>query len=458
MNEENSNLVQKTISPLEYRPNLDVSSSKVIGGFLKSDTEIEEYIPSASDDKEVGTGLLTDEIENFKDIQKTINQTIDNLRLELKDLVVLPEDSFYLKSLNESKESLGLQGNGQISIGDYEYALNHINNPSGAYIVELWEEVQESEQGNLKAELFGDLVELSIEYSHLEKYIQRFINKALFDVALDMNEEGWEQTLLKAEQTQKKLMDELKERETIAKKDLMEASLFNSDGILSAKDNAYQIRGYKTQVMNTDLSIRNAYQTIQMKNMETEIIVSEIVSNLDRKTFNDKSNLLLPLSSITKTKEDMQKALTSSTVMLKLAVDSENNKKNTIKNELRNTYSVSNRDVLLDDYELDERLFNQFVADLEHRFSFFNGNQNSDTTLYLNKVTKGMAELYELKETRAQEYFSLNQEAANLRRAKIENVFDKDDARQSFHFSNELFELVDEKGKPTAATYKNYLS
>lgn len=442
------------LSPLEYRPSLEVPTEKLVGGFSPADLPL--FLPEADPDREIGDGLLTEKVEDFLSLKETLEKLLDRLRLELKNENIIV-DVRYQEELSKAKALLGLTGE-TIVLADYEFALNSPENPYCALIIELWENKQEDVDGNLKAELYGDAYELFLEMNHLEDYIQRFIAKKLTGSKSNFKDKEWAKGLLEAEKVFGQTKQAILEKEKETNEALVEAMIFKPETITDVTHIRLENERFETLIKSQSKDLQETYETLNTKLVETEHLLNTLFGGLERKTYEDQNQVLLDLTYLANTPEESNQLLTNASVMLKFSVDLQNEEKHHLKNQLRNTYSLEKRKKLLDTYEADCLIYDECTLDLQTRLNFYDSNQEVNTTRFLNQLTCLMKQNKQDKEMLSQEYFALNLQSAKLREQKIANIYAKDDARQSFQFSQQAKGLIEKKGIPDALTFQTFFN
>lgn len=448
-------------NPLNYRPEEYVPPKKEdTGGFIRDvdlvdEDDLQDYY--VDEEKDIGDGLLTDEINKTNEILTTTELLIHDLNEELK-LYEVSVPSKFSDELSRAKDSLNLPNVDALTFNDYVEALDHKDSYSGQFIIGLFEEQVEDIDGNLKAELYADLVETKEEILHLQDYIQRMILDKLGLQNIDFQKKQAMDSVLEAEKQFKENKDKTDTIYSDSYQKYVEALTIDPRKLMMSKESLYLSKKeyQKYDVYKKDLD--TAYFILSNKNMDLKNSINTISENLERETLPNTRELVSNLLTVSDSKEDANKALTNIGLMLKLSVDSDNEEKYALKNQLRSHYSIDKREKLLSEYEVDQKLHDVSVLDLTHRFNFYDKEVDDASTVFLNSVSRSMIKTFEVKEQKDKEYFNVSEQSSLLRDKKLENVFTKDDARQSYQFAKELSKVIETKGFPTVSDYDDYLS
>lgn len=443
---EKDSQLSKDINRLEYRPDFTSEREEIRSGYVPSiedDFDLETKIPEK--EKEVGDGVLTDNITNLVVIEGKVLDLIDKLKEDLKDFTIEVEGSDYFDDLSLSKKELGLDDNGSISILDYEEALENVDVPAGAFIVEIFEESVEDIHGSLKAELFGDLLEISKEIDHTFNYIDSLVGKSLLGEAIDYSDEDWQEQLLEAEKRQKKYRESVQKEQREAEEDYKHAMLFDQDALIPAKQRKLDNYRFKKDTTYQTNSLKDVNKTLRLKNNELGYLTNEIEDNLERKAIKDEGSIWTSITDMTKDEKDAKTALTNARVMLKFSVDSKNNQKHMMKNRLRNLYSTKQREKILNELDSSNEAFQEGVTDIESRLVHLEKEQDESLETLLDGVADGLAFFSKERNDKMKEFYNISLAESGLREEKLDNIFNKDNSRQSYQLSEKLEKMVEQR-------------
>ena len=446
---------------LEYRPKLDLPE-RIKSGFVtdsddgdSGENEIVK-VPIPEKEIEIGDGLVTDSIIEFEIIKDKFENLLEKTRNELKDTYVeVPFD--LIDELNDAKDLIGLPPGENISVNDYEQALNNLDNPGGAYIVELWEDFQEDVNGSIKAELFGDIVELNKETKHTEDFLQSFIGKLLLEENIDFTKENWNENVLKKEKEHKEKREKIIEYKNEAEQEQLNAFLFDAERIVEGRQGVYNITKFEKESNQIQNDLTESVETLNTKTSFLTNIYSNIENNLERESFTSSENILKPMIEISDDESDFKNSLTKMNAMLKLSVDKQNKEKHNVKNNLRNLYSVNKREKLMDELLVDSEVYRKISLGLTHSLNYFDDSMGNEMDVLLNSLAMGLQETLNEKNNKTLAYYSDTMGESKLRKLKIENALEKDTGRQGFQFLTQVLNKTEDKGRPTVNNVDTFL-
>lgn len=441
---------------IEYKPIFKKENEKIRYGFAENDSLKESISDLVLEENTVGTGLIKYDVLETITIKNNISEAIGKLLDELKDFHV-EVDTGHEESLINSKLSLGLEPVSSINVLDYKKALDNVKNPYGQYIVELFESEQEDVYGNLKAELIGELFEMEKEANHIVNFIDKIVGQTLLNKEIDYTDENWKEELLIAEKEMEEFYQAVVDRKEKNEEKLISALTTEPSLLNEAKVEKEDLKKYYKNILYKKNTLLDAHSILSIKNNEMSYHLGLISNNLEREPFDDYQEVIKPMVEITKDEKDMKIALTNSNVMLKLSVDSSNNKKSLLKNRLRNTFSVDKRENILEELETANIGFQDIVSDLEARLLTYNSYQTDEMELILEGIAEGISLLNEERNSKLKEFYNVSMAESSLREEKLTNILKKDDKRKAFILFESIKENVETKGFPIIDNYSTFI-
>lgn len=435
---------KEELNSLEYNPKL-IKQEKIRGGYDKETIVVdgdqgeneEIKITEPSDNLVIGDGLLYSNIKEVYDLEEKVKELEKNLYNELKYIKteVPPEYSDEVKKI---KDELGLVS-GPLDVDDYIYGLDHLDNPQAALLVELWENFHEDVEGNLKAELFGDVHEISNEIKHFKDYIKNFlITKLDTENKLNEDDEDYLSQILQLEKllgiNNKNLFKNKIEVDNLYRNSFIE----NKENFNDMKEIKYKNESIfqKNKFMN--YSIYESNSITEIKLLQLNSLVDDITSSLERETYEDDNEVKRILEVRGESPENSMPYLHKMNLLVKLGVDNDNQEKHKIKNTIRNVFSISNKEKLMNELLVEEEVFQKTALDTIHYINFYDDLYGDSADIFLNQSTKALKKMIQDKKEKTREFFNIEESESYLRELKIKNILEKDDGRQTYQKIKEL--------------------
>lgn len=435
---------KEQLNSLEYNPKLS-KQEKIRGGYDKEpiivdgdqgDNE-EIKITEPNDSLEIGDGLLHQNIKEVYDLEEKVKELEKSLYNELKYVKteVPPEYSDEVKKI---KDELGLVS-GPLDIDCYVYGLDHLDNPKAALLVELWENFHEDVEGNLKAELFGDVHEINNEIKHFKDYIKNFlITKLDTENKLNEDDEDYLSQILQLEKmlgiNNRNLFKNKMEVDNLYRNSFIE----NKENFNDMKEIKYKNESIfqKNKFMN--YSIYESNSITEIKLLQLNSLVDDITSSLERETYQDDNEVKRILEVRGESPENSMPYLHKMNLLVKLGVDNDNQEKHKIKNTIRNVFSISNKEKLMNELLVEEEVFQKTALDTIHYINFYDDLYGDSADIFLNQSTKALKKMIQDKKEKTREFFNIEESESYLRELKIKNILEKDDGRQTYQKIKEL--------------------
>lgn len=378
---------------------------------------------------EIGEGLLTENIESYFKLKEKIDLLWDKTYTQLIG-VKTPVPIEFEDKISEIKKENNLIDNG-FSIDDYIWGLDNLKNPSGALLVELWENYHEDVQGSLTAELFADIHEMKNELAHTEVYIQKFLIDKM-NIEMPINEKDFLNVFLQEEKKLALKNKSLKKEEVYLKDSYIYSMLNNQKDISGKREDMYnkQLVLDKNKFLNYGLIENNSI--LETKLIQLDSLTDIIIDNIDKDTFENYSEIQHMMNIRDENSQNSIPYLHKMNLLVKLNVDNENIKKHNIKNTIRNIYSIDNKEKLMNELLVDGEVFDKISLDVSHYVDFYNESMDSSADIFLNQATKSLISVVEGKKEKTKDFFTMEEGESYFRKLKLDNVLEKDDARQTY--------------------------
>lgn len=435
---------KEKLNSLEYNPKL-IKKDKIRGGYDKEELIIdgdqgeneEIKVTEPNDNLEIGDGLLHQNIKEVYDLDEKVKELEKKLYNELKYIKTdIPPE--YVDEVKNIKDDLGLVS-GPLDIDDYIYGLDNLDNPKAALLVELWENFHEDVEGNLKAELFGDIHEISNELIHFKDYIKNFLTDKIDpEKTLNPDDEDYLSNILQLEKmlgiNNRNLFKNKMEVENLYRKSFLE----NKENFNDIKDIKYknEFIFQKNKFMNYSIYENNSITEIKL--LQLNSLVDEITSSLERETYDDDIEVKRILEVRGESPENSMPYLHKMKLLVKLGVDNDNQEKHKIKNTIRNVFSISNKEKLMNELLVEEEVFQKTALDIIHYVNFYDDLYGDSADIFLNQSTKALKKMIQDKKEKTREFFNIEESESYLRELKIKNILEKDDGRQTYQKIKEL--------------------
>lgn len=425
---------------LEYNPTFK-RKEKLRGSFSSVTDDVDTgandqlLITEEETENEIGNGLITNNIENILILESKLKDIRDNLYRELMDIKTeIPTD--YIEIVLDIKDKLGLVGK-DLTIDDYIYGLDNLKDPSAALLVELWENYHEDINGNLKAELFGDVHELLNDITHTKDFISNFLINKLHS-ELSFNSEDFLKEMKLKEKEAKKIYDEKEKNYSLSKLNEIKAMIDNPKDIEKAKERKYnqEVAFQKNKFLFYGLEESN--DILENKIIQLDSVISTIENNLEKNSYENPFQITRLLYSRNEEPEKSIPYLHKMNLLVKLGVDNDNEEKHQIKNTIRNIYTIDNKSKIMNELLVETEVFEKVSLDVSHYLNFYQDKTNDDGDIFLNNITKSLTKLILDKKNKTKDFYNIEKSDLELREAKIDNVLEKDDSRQTYIYINEL--------------------
>ena len=423
---------------LEYRPDLSIEERERTAWELSENTG--ETSP-VSPERPIGDGAIVDIIEEIKNLDSVI-------RDKLKEIINNQGRKpifFYANQeadVKRAKEELGLNPDEDFSFNDYVVALENRETAAGDYLIEVSERYFEGIDGNLEMELYQDYFETKEELDLLQTYMMRTVDSILSDEPIDLSSEEWGELLYKKEQewsANKNLQLATKiKRDELYK----EAFLFNQGQLERQKELRYREKKDIDKVVAEANQLTNTLKIVEHKTQDLRQIVRhmEIIEE-DRLKEEEQERMTQDLMMSV---EDGQLTddLTHVGLLLTLTVDDYNSQKHHYKHSLRDIYSLSNKNKLMDELSVYQNVYRNNVLPLSHNLKLYRLDPEYGTRNLLENLTKSMLNTTQQQKQRLIDWENIQSATSELRKKKLNEVSQKEDARQEY----QLFKQIKEKG------------
>lgn len=425
----------ETINPLEYKPSFQRSERERTAWELN---QVDLPPGNFSDDeKEIGTGLIGDIIEYVDTIEKELLNKIEELEESFKGITFELNETISL-DVEKAKELLELP-KGDLTFNDYKEALKQWESPAGDYLLEIIESQIEGVNGNIELELYQDYIELEREYAIIQEYLARMLAPVL-NMEWDKEKDDFKDLLTQMESDWGANKTQATESYQQAKKNYAKAFVSLASNISSEKSDKYLAESDYRNYSYQNKRIEEALATAQSKAREVErfLYLGEKLIE-DDAIDSDKTELLTFVDHYSEEK-DKDSLLTQSALMLTLSVENYNNEKHHYKHSLRNIYSPTKQERVLDELSVYHDLYQTDLVPLSYALKSYQENVDSKLSHFLTGVTSGLLAVSTEKDKRTAQLQKSVLASSNLRLKKLEQVTEKENIRQSYQLIQEIKE------------------
>ena len=425
----------ETINPLEYKPSFQRSERERTAWELN---QVDLPPGNFSDDeKEIGTGLIGDIIEYVDTIEKELLNKIEELEESFKGITFELNETISL-DVEKAKELLELP-KGDLTFNDYKEALKQWESPAGDYLLEIIESQIEGVNGNIELELYQDYIELEREYAIIQEYLARMLAPVL-NMEWDKEKDDFKDLLTQMESDWGANKTQATESYQQAKKNYAKAFVSLASNITSEKSDKYLAESDYRNYSYQNKRIEEALATAQSKAREVErfLYLGEKLIE-DDAIDSDKTELLTFVDHYSEEK-DKDSLLTQSALMLTLSVENYNNEKHHYKHSLRNIYSPTKQERVLDELSVYHDLYQTDLVPLSYALKSYQENVDSKLSHFLTGVTSGLLAVSTEKDKRTAQLQKSVLASSNLRLKKLEQVTEKENIRQSYQLIQEIKE------------------
>ena len=425
----------ETINPLEYKPSFQRSERERTAWELN---QVDLPPGNFSDDeKEIGTGLIGDIIEYVDTIEKELLNKIEELEESFKGITFELNETISL-DVEKAKELLELP-KGDLTFNDYKEALKQWESPAGDYLLEIIESQIEGVNGNIELELYQDYIELEREYAIIQEYLARMLAPVL-NMEWDKEKDDFKDLLTQMESDWGANKTQATESYQQAKKNYAKAFVSLASNITSEKSDKYLAESDYRNYSYQNKRIEEALATAQSKAREVErfLYLGEKLIK-DDAIDSDKTELLTFVDHYSEEK-DKDSLLTQSALMLTLSVENYNNEKHHYKHSLRNIYSPTKQERVLDELSVYHDLYQTDLVPLSYALKSYQENVDSKLSHFLTGVTSGLLAVSTEKDKRTAQLQKSVLASSNLRLKKLEQVTEKENIRQSYQLIQEIKE------------------
>lgn len=440
---------------LEYRPSFE-RPERLATNWVKDNKRAENDIPKQeAHDQEAGSGIATELVKEQKDLKSSIEEKLKTLEKKYKD-TVLDYDGRYSEDVLRAKVALGLSGD-NLTIEDYKKALENQNTTAGHFLVEIIEDYIEGLQGNIGLESYAEYFQLKQEMLLLDKYVEKILLSALEVPSFDFNEEVWEASLLEKELQWYEKNQSILDVKRKADNAHLASYLYYPEKMEQTKGQRFDSKKAARKSTNRLAQANEAVEVLMTKLDGAGLLFQRIEKEEARTPYKDTEKILSGLLESADTAEKWKENLTNFGLMLTLSVDAQNNEKRHLKNTLRQTYSMDNREALLNELSVYNEVYQNSLLDTIQALDIHNEESKGAIAVLLEQIVEGMDETHKNKKAKTKELNTLLQAASLLQRKQITAMTKKDDARQGYHLLEKIKEQTEEKGMPTKAALTEFL-
>lgn len=425
MDEESIEEIKQT--PLEYRPNLKRSEREKMG--WEASVSSEESYPIVEDESSIGEGSATEIIKDYKETKDKVEEEIERLE-DLLEKETIPFPPEYKEDVDKAKEELEL-GGGNLTIKDYKEALMKSDTAAGAFLLDIIEIYIEDMEGSIEWEIYGEYVEIQLELTLMDKYIQKLIYPVF---QFEEKEEDWEEALAAQEGQWGEKKENSQKEKASKEKDYRSALLFEPSLIPQTRGNLHEVEEISDKILHEHELLFNSLQTVSGKTEEVQLMLGFGEFLLEEEL---EEEILTDLFLLTESETEEDERLVNIQNMLQLSADQSIKKKGQFKNILRNTYSIPKREKQVEELAVYEKAYTKETLPLLHHMRGLQKNVPEQTSSFLNHLARGMQENQAQRDNLLYEVYLLNKATSEIRNQKFHLIAEKEQARKSYQKINE---------------------
>lgn len=424
---------EEEINRLEYRPSFERQKRDKTNWVTSTPTSGEKSpsLQAQEKDPEVGSGLVTTIVGASHQVQHLIDQAMKELDKNLQLETFYIEEKF-ADDIQRAKEALGLTGD-RLTFGDYTTALKDIHTPAGSYLVELIEDQIEDLDGSMELELYQDYFEIQQEFQLLNKYIDKVLLSAMEIEPIDTQQENWQKDL-----EQQELL--WAERKNVAQNEFDSAygsykgALLRHPERLNATQGRLHEQEKGQQFYQTQSNQANeALTLVKDKTEELANIFFNMEDEREREPYTNAHQLIEGIKVVADSPVALSESLNQFQLMLKLSLDVHNKEKHHLKNSLRGIYDPTNQEKVLDELTVYNNVFMNETLPALHTLNGYQSEQEDELSVMLTEVALGLQETHQQKRQKTKEMYNTVRSSSRLRQRKLQQVTEKDNARQAYH-------------------------
>ena len=440
---------------LEYRPLLEREERLATNWRLPQEETPTTPTANRPATGKPGSGIVTETIKEFETIKTTIQDKLTTLEKE-NFKIRFPIPPAQAADVTRAKIELGLTGD-ELTITDYRKALEEKDTPAGDFLLEVIEDWIEGLEGNIQLESYAQYFQLQEETSLLDSYLSKILYPAMGLKQVDTQDPNWEKILEVNEKAWHKEQQLKLAAYEQSERAHLQSYLKYPERMEQTFGKLYEEKKTKRDAENRIAQANEALVLLRAKTQDIQNLFIETEEAETRNPYPEKTSVLSGLAEMTRNDADWQANLTNFGLMLTLSVDTKNKDKHHVKNTLRHTYSPGNREKLLGELSVYDEIYQTTALQALHLGEAYDETIAPELETLLNQVADGLLETSKQKKAKTKELYSLTRATTRLQQKTIQQMAEKDDARQGYHLIQEIKEKTKDTGMPDSQSLSQLL-
>lgn len=416
---------------LEYRPSFQRRERDKTNWVTTTSQTTTEPLEAQDEQPVIGGGLVADIIGVSDAIQKDLAEKIKELEQKWNNKKFIIEEKFKTDIIR-AKTELGLSGD-ELTFPDYKKALENIKTPAGEFLVEVIEDQIEDLSGSIELELYPDYLEIQKEFSFLNQYRDKVLLAALNISELNTQKENWEEELRAAEKQWGQKKQAVDTGYDTKYQDYKTALLYKPERLAHTKGKLHEEEKEKQFFDNQYNQSKESLDVVYEKTEELAALFFTLEEEKAREPFKNPTKAIEEMAFITKSPRELNESLNNLQLMLKLSVDVHNKQKHHLKNSLRGIHAPDNHEKILNELVVYNNVFQQQTLSSIHFLNGYEQQTEDELDLLLSEVAVGLKENHQQKKQKTAEMYNVLKASSAVRRNKLKQTLEKDNARQGYH-------------------------
>lgn len=446
---------------INYKPKIEYNPEKL-------------YEKYQLDEKDIAGGYLTEIVtSNIADALNESVVAIERIRnIEVKMSELLKDYIAYVElddEIRKAARNLGFETlTDGIPFALYKESFNHPLSIDAYTIQEAFERYTSDVNGNLLAEMYADVAEISNDWASMENFIKVGLLAQLTDVnklPKELTTDGSE--ILAIREIERQLTEQYAGE--------LKIKSVSQEAYLTLAKTKYGSNEYYTAVAEYDSSKRRLMNLekklftkteivdlIERKASDTNEALDFIEQVFDYQAFGDeKYDILYNVLRQYDSKTDAVEGLSKINVLLKLSVDGKNDTTNEMKNTLRGLAGYENKSKINQNLINGVHLRNEVFTSVYDTLKNIDGVPNAGSFgSILNHISDGVNEAEKRYQLQLSDFYKVHTMDSELRNNKMVSVIDKDAARSTYKIVSEVIAYMNEENRsyPNPAKLSTWLT
>lgn len=369
----------------------------------------------------------------------------------------------------DAATKFGYNYNGYIPFQLYKTALTSPDSYEKNIIVDTYENYHSDVNGNLNAELYPDVVEMTTDWLSIAEFIRKAIMAQVVsskDLPTTLSSD--DANMAKVDAAEKALIESY-----LAAKKAYQATL----GTLRAKyladpegetfysaqyDNTQAEKALK-QVERVVYSKAEVTSLVDSKVVDADVLTALIDNTVDYQPYKGSTmEILYNLLRQYPSRQSMENGLRKIQALLKLSVDSKSEDVVNMKNDLRGIASQPNKDKMNQALSNGVHLRNNVLGEVHEVMDYFDGVPEDQDSVFhdvAEQIVDSITYADKLYEDQSSDFYKIHSLDGDLRKQKLVKVIDKHSTREIYQLAQKVVDYATETGTwPTTSNLSSWLT